>query len=416
MSRWLQGMQPRADAAGLIIATLSRVLGRTVTLSDAGLTSSTKLPLDLGLTYPEELAEGVETVTQLWQADLDEASVVLKGQISAPAWNDASLAWLLAPPLSVDAGGHGARVGDADITRFRATIDLFAQMDNRFGGEHARRSFIHYLTTDGTRLLRGQASEKTRRRLFSEVAEATLLAAWMSYDSGLHGLAQRYFVQALGLAQAANDRLLAASILDAMSHQATFVGRYREAASLARAARQGTTGVATPTLTAHFHAMEARALARLGDASACDRALAHAVREFERRNPDDDPEWIRYFDDAELAAEFGHCFRDLGRPVVASQYAAQCLGSSGDGTYLRSDFFATMVLADAHLGAGEAEQACSVVLDALKLGEQLRSARCASYLREFAERLASVGKSPALAGFHEQAADFSLWRQVSGAQ
>ena len=61
-------------------------------------------------------------------------------------------------------------------------------------------------------------------------------------------LAQRYFIQALGLAQAAGDRLLGASILDAMSHQATYTGRFGEAASLARAARAGTTGIATATL------------------------------------------------------------------------------------------------------------------------------------------------------------------------
>ena len=63
------------------------------------------------------------------------------------------------------------------------------------------------------------------RELFSAVGEATLLAAWMTYDSApASALAQSYFVQALALAQAGNDRLLGASILDAMSHQATFAG------------------------------------------------------------------------------------------------------------------------------------------------------------------------------------------------
>ena len=69
-------------------------------------------------------------------------------------------------------------------------------------------------------------------------------------------LAQRYFVQALALAQAGGDRLLGASILDAMSHQATYLGRFGEAANLARAARTGTQGIATPTLVSHFHTME----------------------------------------------------------------------------------------------------------------------------------------------------------------
>src|SRR6266542_2712096 len=52
-----------------------------------------------------------------------------------------------------------------------------------------------------------------------------------------------------------------------------------------------------------------QALALVGDAKACDRALAEAVREFERRRPDQDPDWIRYFNEAELDAEFGHCLR-----------------------------------------------------------------------------------------------------------
>src|ERR1700678_2816272 len=146
----------------------------------------------------------------------------------------------------------------------------------------------------------------------------------MTYDSTpSSGLAQRYFVQALGLAKAADDRLLGASILDAMSHQATYTGRFSDAANLARAARTGTGNVATPTLTAHFHTMEARALARLGDAKGCDRALAEAVCEFDRRRPDEDPAWIRYFDESELAAEFGHCLGDLGRASDAAQYAGR---------------------------------------------------------------------------------------------
>jgi len=248
------------------------------------------------------------------------------------------------------------------------------------------------------------------RALFSAVAEATLLAAWTAYDSApTSGLAQRYFIQALALAQAGGDRLLGASILDAMSHQATYTGRFGEAANLARAARTGTSGLATPTLTAHFHTMEARALARLGDARACDAALSEAVREFDRRNPEDDPPWIAYFNEAELAAEFGHCFRDLGRAVDASQHASQSLAAVDDTTFLRSDFFAAIVLADAHLAAGEPEQACAVALKALTAGEQIRSARCVNYVREFRQRLARIGNTAA-ADFHEQAASSRLWR------
>lgn len=367
---------------------------------------------DLGLAFPVSPENGIETVAELWRADLEEATVLTTVKPSNRAWNDASLKWLLAAPEGqrfVSSGSH--RVGDADVQRIRLTTDMFATMDNRFGGGHARRSLIQFLATDADEAIHGSFTEITGQALFSAVAEATLLAAWMAYDSGLHSLAQRYFIQALGFAEAGHDRLLAGSILDAMSHQATYIGRYREGADLARAARMGTQSVATPTLTAHFHVMEARALARLNDATGCDSALTAATTEFERRNSDDDPEWIRYFDEAELAAEFGHCFRDLGRPVDATSYISQC-ARVGDGSYQRSDFFATMVLADAHLRSGDVEQACQVAQEALKLGEHLKSARCISYLREFRTELNGVQDAAVVHEFTDQVADVELWQQA----
>ena len=233
----------------------------------------------------------------------------------------------------------------------------------------------------------------------------------MTYDSTPSSpQAQRYFIQALGLAQAGGDRLLGAAILDSMSHQATYTGRFREAAGLAQAARTGTTGIATATLTAHFHVMEARALARLGEAKACDLALAAAVTQYERRKPEDDPAWFQYFDEAELSAEFGHCLRDLSRAKDAAEHAGRSVGASPDGRFARSDFFATMVLADSCLAAGEAEQACAVALASMAAGEQIRSGRCVNYLREFRDHLAAAEGTAAVREFGEQAVQSRLWR------
>ena len=416
VARWLEGRTPQGKTPMYIAAALSRALRRQVTTADIAMPLAGQIPvIDLGLAYPDTSADAAGTVALLWTADLAEATVLQRGRIDPAAWNEASLRWLVDPGRPPGAElVRGSRIGMADIERFRATVDVFVQLDNRFGGGHARHALIHYLSSDGGRLLRGQYTELVGRALFSAVSEATLLAAWMTYDSSPStGLAQRYFVQALALSQAAGDRLLGATILDAMSHQATYIGRFAEAANLARAARSGTRGLATPTLTAHFHTMEARALARLGDAKACDAALAKAVREFGRRNPDDDPLWIRYFNEAELAAEFGHCFRDLGRAVGASQHASQSLAAIDETTFLRSDFFATIVLADAYLAAGQLEQACAVALKALAAGEQIRSARCVNYLRDFRQRLASVGECTAVTAFREQADASRLWRIAS---
>ena len=366
---------------------------------------------EISLEYPDTPVQAAGNVASLWRADLADQGVLVRGRINPGAWNDASLRWLVDPvsPPEADMPG-GVRVGMGDVERFRVTVEAFGQLDDRFGGGHARPALIQYLSSDGDRLLRGRYTGAVGSALFSAVAEATLLVAWMSYDSvPRSALAQRYFIQALALAQAGGDRLLGASILDAMSHQATYTGRFGEAASLARAARTGTTGIATATLTAHFHTMEARALARLGDARGCDRALAEAVREFERRRPEDDPGWIRYFDETELAAEFGHCLRDLGRAADAAQYASRSVAAAGGAGFVRSDFFATMVLADAHLAAGDLEQACATALHALTAGELIRSGRCVNYLREFRQHLARAGDATVVTDFHEQARGSRLW-------
>jgi hypothetical protein len=227
---------------------------------------------ELGLVYPDTPTEAAGNLTWLWRSDLNEMTV-LRDEIKPQAWSDASLRWLLGPSHQLPSeSASGVHIGLADVARFRATVDMFVQLDNRFGGRHARTALIQYLSADAERLLHGRYTGAVGQALFSATAEATLLAAWMSYDS-MPGsaLAQRYFIQALALAQAGNDRLLGASVLDAMSHQATYTGRFGEAANLARAAATGTRGVSTATLASHFHAMEARALARLGDAKVLQR-------------------------------------------------------------------------------------------------------------------------------------------------
>ncbi|MXQ57535.1 hypothetical protein GSE51_07955 [Streptomyces sp. XHT-2] len=360
----------------------------------------------LDAAYPTSPDDAIRTVGQLWRADLNQYDPLLTAEPSEPAWNEASLRWLVAPEPGIPRPRtEGTRVSLGDVAAIKTTADMFAHLDDQFGGDHARHSVIQYLNNDVAPLLRGRYTEQVGRALFSTVAEATLLAGWMSYDACHHGLAQRYFLQALRLAQDANDRRLAGSILSAMSHQATFLGQYTQAATLARAALMGISPVATPTLRAQFHAMEARALARTGDVAACEAALSAATRALESRNNEDEPEWISYFDEAELAAEAAHCFRDVNSARRAVAHAENAMS----GSHVRSDFFATMVLADAHLRAGDVEEACRVALDALDLGEQLKSARCISYLAEFRQNLSSAGRSSAARELAEQAREHKLW-------
>ena len=179
---------------------------RSPTTSIGGHLLDKSLP-DIGLLYPDTPAEASGNLTLLWRADLGDLPE-LQGQVDPGAWNDASLRWLVSPGGRPDSEmASGVRIGMADIDRFRATVEMFGHLDDRFGGGHGRTALIQYLSTDAGRLLRGRYTDAVGRALFSATAEATLLAAWMSYDS-MPGsaLAQRYFIQALALAQAGTPR------------------------------------------------------------------------------------------------------------------------------------------------------------------------------------------------------------------
>ncbi|MFF6991655.1 hypothetical protein [Streptomyces sp. NPDC010273] len=413
VTRWLKGSIPRGNMPRFIAEAIGRKLGRQLTIDDIGMGNAavSAVQPELGLEFADKPETTAKTVADLWRADLADAQALVRAQPDSAAWNAASLRWIVAPPDGELTRAGNRAVGAMDVDMVRSTAEAFSMLDGKFGGGHARRALIQYLHTDVRPMLDGKHSDAVGKELHSAVAEALLLAGWMSYDSGLHGIAQRYLIQALRMTQAAGDRLLGGSILSAMSHQATFLGRYQDAATLARAAYTGPAGTLGPTMTAQFRAMEARALARLGDERGCDLALAEAELKLGQRTVDSDPPYIAYFDEVELAAEIGHCFRDLGRSVEAAERGTGSI--FGDGLNNRSDFFATMVQAEAYINQGEISRGFTIGLNALRLGEGLKSARCVQYVREFQGRVTDgMRRATEFREFEEQAREFRLWQQA----
>lgn len=414
VSRWLSGTMPRERTAQLIVEVLSTRRGRILTLSDAGFTGYDDQALVEAFGSDTHQMTGPEAVDRLWCADLNNARALVHSSVVVGAWSDAALTWLVRSQKAGATDAAPAIVGVSDVAALRATVTMFAALDGTYGGAHARRSLVQFLQSGLLPLLKGRRGRCLGTELQAAAAEALLLAAWMTYDAGLHGLAQRYFVQALHFADEADDRLLGASILDAMSHQATYLGKLHDAANLASAARSGCSGRLTPSLEAHFAAMEARAFAAAGDAKRTEEALCRAARAFDHRHEGADPRWFDYFDEAELNAELGHCFRDLGRCRDALVHADQAVS----GTSARSDFFVTMVKAKSYLSAGptskvDLEAACDTVRLALVPAASIKSARCVAYLRDFRASLAPYADEPAVRDLAGEASSNPLWIKCS---
>ena len=396
VKRWLDGAEPRGLVPDFVAEVFSRRLGRTVTPADIGMESCDSAPLLDAVRYPERLADSVASVMALVRADVDGSRFEGADVIDPGPWADLMVRWLVAP----DSAGRPAELPpDARTVAISRATDLFSELDYQFGGGFARSALVEFVRAEVSPLI-AQPRGKTRDLLLS-AASLLRLTGWTAYDAGRHGVAERYFVQALRLAQAAGDRALGGRILACMSHQANFLGLHDHAANLARAAQRGARSHATPTAMALFHAMEARALAGRGDRRGCEAALVEADRWFEQRSPENDPSWMRYFDAAELAAEFSHSYRDLGmwdRAVEHGLVAAY----DADPLYARSISFCRMVLVAGHVGGGEVEQGVTLALAAVQGVTGLRSARVREYLRELSARLDPYRRHQLVAEFHAQ--------------
>ncbi|MFE9447828.1 regulator [Streptomyces sp. NPDC006739] len=443
VTRWLRGQQPRGTTPALIAEVFTRRLGRRLTAQDLGLDACA--PVYAGLEFAASPEEAVDIVSGLWRKDSGSHAELRKIAFTPAGLVVPSRDWLIGraddkvgrgePPARVPAQGRpalpalpkvppqsdpvgplprprghagergpGQRVTGGDIAALRSVGELFRTLDDAYGGGHARQALVRYLEHECEPMLRGTYGEQTGRRLFSAAADLTRLAGWTSYDIAAHGLAQRYFVQALRLAQAAGDRAYGSYVLVTMSRQAVYLGHGREAVQLARVAQQGVGTNAPPVVQALLHASEARAHGVLGEVRACTGALVRAERALEVARPGDEvPYWARFFDEAQLADEFGHCHRDLQQFRAAAQHAERSLQLRAP-SYARSRLFCRVVLATARLGLGELDQACALGAEAAGQAAEMRSVRAVEYVRDFERRLEPYKDAAPVRGYRDKVA------------
>ncbi|MGW1888693.1 regulator [Streptomyces sp. NPDC002004] len=429
VTRWLRGQQPRGTTPALIAEVFTRRLGRRLSAQDLGLDACA--PVYAGLEFASTPEEAVDIVSGLWRKDSGSHAELRKIAFTPAGLVVPSRDWLIGRaddrvgrgdppgPGRVPAQGRaavpqqrqrtaergpGQRVTAGDIAALRSVGELFRTLDQAYGGGHARQALVRYLEHEAEPMLRGTYGEQTGRRLFAAAADLTRLAGWTSYDIAAHGLAQRYFVQALRLSQAAGDRAYGSYVLVTMSRQAVYLGHGREAVQLARVAQQGVGSSAPPVVQALLHAVEARGHGVLGEVRACTASLVRAERALETARPGDDvPYWARFFDEAQLADEFGHCHRDLQQYRAAAQHAERSLQLRAPG-FARSRLFCRIVLASARLGLGELDQACQLGAEAAQAAGEMRSVRALEYVRDFERRLEPYRDAAAVRGYRDKVA------------
>ncbi|WP_369172628.1 hypothetical protein AB5J49_33690 [Streptomyces sp. R28] len=401
--RWLDGENPREPIPRILSELFSERFGCVVSVEDLGLRAARQSPSVSGIDLPWTGPQTVALLSEFSRSDLMLARRGFLGSSLAlsagPALIEPMQRWLVpAPPAPyqesrpVPSSRARGRLSRPELDLLESTTVMFRQWDAQCGGGLRRKAVVGQLH-EVTDLLQEPQPEATTRKLFKVAAELAELAGWMSYDVGLQPTAQKYFVLALHAAKEAGDRPLGSYILSSMSRQMIHLGRPDDALELIHLAQYGSRDCASPRTQSMLYAMEARAYANMGQPGKCKRAVRMAEDTFSEADEWDepDPDWIRFFSEAELYGENSHSYRDLayvaGRsPTYASlaepvmQQAVDLFAK--DSEHQRSYALNLIGMATVQLLRREPEESAVYAERAMLIAKKVRSERVNTRIRK----------------------------------
>ncbi|MDO0936908.1 hypothetical protein QQY66_36280 [Streptomyces sp. DG2A-72] len=401
--RWLDGENPREPIPRILSELFSERFGCVVSVEDLGLRAARQSPSVSGVDLPWTGPQTVALLSEFSRSDLMLARRGFLGTSLAlsagPSLIEPMQRWLVPAPQApqqeagaVPSSRARGRLSKPELELLESTTVMFRQWDAQCGGGLRRKAVVGQLH-EVTDLLQEPQPESTTRKLFKVAAELAELAGWMSYDIGLQPTAQKYFVLALHAAKEAGDKPLGSYILSSMSRQMIHLGRPDDALELIHLAQYGSRDCASPRTQSMLYAMEARAYANMGQPGKCKRAVRMAEDTFGEADEWDepDPDWIRFFSEAELYGENSHSYRDLayvaGRsPAYASlaeplmQRAVDLFAK--DTEHQRSYALNAIGMATVHLLRREPEQASVLAAEAMQIAKKVRSERVNTRIRK----------------------------------
>ncbi|MEU7831416.1 hypothetical protein [Nonomuraea sp. NPDC049129] len=295
--------------------------------------------------------------------------------LTAGAFTVAGLAPARNSPTSPERRGY-----TGDVQRLRGTTKMFADLDDQYGGGHARTAVAAYLTRDVAPLLRG-TSGRARQDLLCAAAELTYLAAYMAMDAGAHDLATRYYISTIRLASEAGDVVLRATGLRSMAVQAAELGHHTEAFDLAEAAASSLGGRGPDRTRAWVRGMQAEAAAGVGGRWDALNLLRQAEAQLERADSLPEADWTGNYRRESFEHQTGLTLTQLGDHATAARHYAASM-SARRPVERRTRALIGLRAAHAFLLTSAVDEAAAMVLS---LGTDVRSissARVRNQLRQ----------------------------------
>lgn len=325
--------------------------------------------------------------------------------------------WITRDPGSlVVHEGHGA-ISDEEMRHIETVTHALRHWDNRFRMGIRRKAVVGQMN-EVADLLKEHQPADIARRLFVVLAELAKIAGSMSYDAGLHPIAQRYYRMSLRASHASGEsgRLFGANILAAMARQMLDLDQPGDALDLIRLALDGVRTDALGRVRSMLHTREEWAYAKTGRVQAFHRAVGQAHEDFHKGDGDRLPYWIATFDAAELAGVVGARYRDLAIVQTEQGRARHDLASRAvehisaalrlrPPRRLRNRAFDLVGLGRAYLLLGEREEAVGVVRAAVEIEDMIKSGRVERRLYDFHTEAARYADAPPVADLRAELAE-----------
>jgi hypothetical protein len=378
IAMWIQGTRPSGQAPHILCETLSRRLGRRLSLAEIGLEGEPTGRTDRGCDW------SVDPLTVLAELGSDDLDMHRRNMLATAAYSVAGLAlpaaswWAAAPAAAAKRPAVSSRqVMPTDIDDIRELTTFFSARDQQRGGASGRSALAGHLRDEAAPLLGSRfATEQIRQDTYSAVAEMTYLAGWMAFDASEHRTAQRYLTLAARIAAEAGDGPLGGHILRAMAHQAVDLRHPRHALDLADASmshdRYGQAGYREKALLAIVHA---RALAAGGDRAGTLAAISRAERDLSRADNGGAPSRVGFFQEASLAHETACALRDLGQPRDAEIHFQRSVATRRHQLYARTHSVTLGYLGAVQVQQGRLDEACATWGEALDAMSGVHSGR-----------------------------------------
>ncbi len=289
------------------------------------------------------------------------------------------------------------RVTAEDVDGLNQVTNVMEGMDYAFGGGLSRAAVLGQLRHVHMVYRHASYTPQVRTLMQGALARIAKVAGWMAFDSGDMPTARRCWVLGLTMASEADDPWVTTSLLTDMARAAIHGGDAATGLSLLGMAAASASR-ATATLRTAAAVVTARAHGTLEDQRQCMTALDTAHMHFDGRDPDAEPPWMGFFDEAQLAGDSGQALVPLAEKGVERDRAVEllsCAVSDHAADAGRASALSLAKLARLHVISADFDSADQATAQLLPAAVQVRSARVRGDLRALFDATIPYGGDPA---------------------